>query len=56
MKFEYHGRWLRLRLELFPPGELRGSIRAALSPERLAARRKMLRRIQAQLKPPLTAT
>lgn len=56
MKIDYHGRWLRLslNLELFPG---RSPDRIRYRPERHAAavRRRLLRRIQAQWVPPVTS-
>jgi hypothetical protein len=56
MKIEYHGRWLRFRLELFPKRE--PSERLRYEPPRKAPvmRRRLMRRIEAHLRPPLTAT
>lgn len=56
MKLEYHGRWLRFRLELFPKREPEGRIRYEPTRDAPGRRRRMLRRIQAGLRPPLTAT
>jgi hypothetical protein len=56
MKLEFHGRWLSFSLELFPKRESPERVR--YEPPRRAPimRRRLMRRIEAQLKPPLTAT
>ena len=56
MKLEFHGRWLRFSFELFPKRESPERIR--YEPPRRAPilQRRLMRRIQAQLGPPLTTT
>ena len=60
MKFEYHGRWLRFSLELFPkrepPERIRYEPPRKQSVMRRRLMRRLMRRIQAQLDPPLTTT
>lgn len=56
MKFEFHGRWLRFSLELFPKREPPERIRYEPPRKQPVMRRRLMRRIQAQLDPPLTTT
>lgn len=56
MKLEFHGRWLRLSLELFPRRESPEHLRYEPTRKQPVLRRRLLRRIQAQLNPPITST
>jgi len=56
MKLEYNGRWLRFCLELPPKRESQERIRYEPPRNEPAMRRRLMRRIQAELRRPLTAT
>ena len=56
MKLEFHGRWLRFSLELFPRRESPERIRYEPPRKQPVIRRRLMRRIQIQLNPPLTST
>ena len=56
MKLEFHGRWLRFSLELFPKRDSPERIRYEPPRKQSAMRRRLLRRIEAQLNPPLSTT